>query len=90
VVPRSWIEESLTPHIRAHDDLNYGYNWYLGRYAGYKVQFAWGYGGQFLYIVPALDMVVVMTTNTHDFEPDFEGADLMKRLILPSAVGNLP
>ena len=30
---------------------------------GHDVRFAWGYGGQFIFVVPTLELVVVMTSD---------------------------
>ena len=35
-----------------------------GDAAGHPVYFAWGYGGQFIFVVPDLDLVVVTTSAT--------------------------
>lgn len=59
-----WIKESWTPRfIRSsfngrHD---YGYLWWRADFGGHSTWFAWGYGGQFLFVVPSLDAVVVVT-----------------------------
>jgi len=49
------------------------------------VQYAWGYGGQLIYIIPSLEMVVVFTTNTRGLDPAFEGDSLLKKYILKAA-----
>lgn len=41
----------------------YGYGWFLRDIGGQDVKFAWGYGGQMLYIAPALGLTVVMTSE---------------------------
>jgi CubicO group peptidase (beta-lactamase class C family) len=39
---------------------NYGYQWWVtATNAGYPAYFALGYGGQHIFVVPALDLVVV-------------------------------
>jgi CubicO group peptidase (beta-lactamase class C family) len=63
VVPAEWIDSSFV--VRTYSPFNgHGYGWgWWGRSAGdYRVHFAWGYGGQFIFIVPALRTTVVMTS----------------------------
>jgi len=31
--------------------------------AGHTVEFAWGFGGQYIFVVPSLDLVVVTTSS---------------------------
>lgn len=64
VVPEAWIEESWRARTVSPWSGNaYGYGWFLGDIAGRPVRFAWGYGGQMLYIVPDLALTVVMTSD---------------------------
>jgi len=43
---------------------NAGYGWFTRRIAGETVHYAWGYGGQMLYVVPSRGLTVVMTSDT--------------------------
>lgn len=43
--------------------LGYGYLWWVGRAGSLDVLLAWGYGGQYVYVVPALELVVVTTAT---------------------------
>jgi CubicO group peptidase (beta-lactamase class C family) len=65
VVSAQWLEQSMTPQIDAIDFLFYGYQWWLGRSLIDRREVAWeaglGLGGQRLFIVPELDLVVVIT-----------------------------
>jgi CubicO group peptidase (beta-lactamase class C family) len=69
VVPESWVEASTTPLFTWRDtygaqhNTTYGYLWWLGEPPTTVASFAWGYGGQFAYVVPSLDLVVVATTE---------------------------
>lgn len=64
VVPEGWIGESwrVRTHSRFTQD-GYGYGWFQRNVAGEDVSYAWGYGGQMLYIVPAASLTVVMTSD---------------------------
>ena len=60
VVPADWIDATLTPRADAFDGVKYGYHWYLGRQRdGATMAMAFGWGGQRLVVVPALDLVYV-------------------------------
>jgi CubicO group peptidase (beta-lactamase class C family) len=68
VVPESWVDESTRPRFSWRDDYGaqksttYGMLWWVSD-ASPASFFAWGYGGQFVYVVPERDLVVVATTN---------------------------
>lgn len=64
VVPADWIVQSWQHRTNSRfsgDD--YGYGWFSRQIGGEQVHFAWGYGGQMLYIVPSLELTVVMTSQ---------------------------
>lgn len=42
---------------------SYGYLWWTDTGRSSAAFFAWGYGGQYVYVVPDLDLVVVATSN---------------------------
>jgi CubicO group peptidase (beta-lactamase class C family) len=64
ILPRDWLKRSLTPAVTLEDGRRYGYHWYLGASATAASQRLerWvggiGWGGQRLYVFPALDLVV--------------------------------
>jgi CubicO group peptidase (beta-lactamase class C family) len=77
IVPRAWVEQSITPkiswpsrgeNVSAGTD---GYAWHLNtiRTAGrdYREYEANGNGGQLLMVVPELDLVVVFTAGNYMF-----------------------
>jgi CubicO group peptidase (beta-lactamase class C family) len=59
-----WIEASWQPRTRSrYTGDGYGYGWFLRDIAGEPVAYAWGYGGQMLYVVPSLQLTVAMTSD---------------------------
>lgn len=59
-----WIAESWKMRTQSRwtgDD--YGYGWFTRPIAGQTVRYGWGYGGQMVYVVPALELTVVMTSD---------------------------
>jgi CubicO group peptidase (beta-lactamase class C family) len=68
LLPESWIEQSLAPQIGMDDRLFfYGFHWWLGRSLIGGREIVWaagiGLGGQRLFVVPTLSLVVVITAG---------------------------
>src|SRR3954468_22022570 len=83
LVPAAWVAASTTNQVDAGAPYSYGYDFWLRDIAGHHVAMAWGYGGQMIYIVKDLDLVVVMTTNTRDFDQDsFNGLPIVTHDVL--------
>lgn len=70
ILPEGWVQESTAAAVRTSPEENgyrYGYQWWLTPYdgaSGASLSWAptcWGYGGQFLFVVPEYDVVAVFT-----------------------------
>ncbi len=61
VVPEDWIEMATAPVFTWSSPRSYGYLWWIDLERG--AYYASGYGGQYLYVLPGRDLVVVVTTD---------------------------
>jgi CubicO group peptidase (beta-lactamase class C family) len=80
VVPAEWVEASTMEQISAETlQDGYGYQWWTDD-AGYYM--ALGYNGQFIFVLPDFDMVVVMVSDR--YQGDFEAPEiLLTEFIIP-------
>jgi CubicO group peptidase (beta-lactamase class C family) len=89
IIPESWVEASLQPRVAlGWGGESYGYGWFLGRVRGHRMFYAWGYGGQFLFVVPDLELTVVVTSDqTTALDPGHARAvwSLVREWIVPAA-----
>ncbi len=92
IVPAKWVRESTTVHMETNglmnpaEDDGYGYYWWINSFGGYS---AHGFGGQYTFVLPKLDMVVVFTGGLSD--PNFPAPhELVKTYIVPAAQSAQP
>jgi CubicO group peptidase (beta-lactamase class C family) len=98
VVPAQWIERSTSPMVDVDEIHSYGYLWYLGKFAftvstgprwdRSRLERFWsaiGNGGQRLFVLPGLDLVVAITAGNYD-TPDqwVPPTRVMREVVLPS------
>ncbi len=68
VVPAAWLADALLPHgpagwrVAPVADVGYGYLWFTGRLGAQQIAWGWGYGGQYMVVVPALRLAVTTAT----------------------------
>ncbi len=88
IVSKDWVVDSFRTYTRSNfNPYDYGYMWWNKSVGDYKVYFAWGYGGQYIFMIPDLDATVVLTgaldnaTQSRSYkEPVFE---LLREQIIP-------
>jgi CubicO group peptidase (beta-lactamase class C family) len=66
VVAASWVDASCVPRtVSAWDATRrYGYGWWIQEFDGRTACFAWGFGGQYIFVFRDLDLVVTATSST--------------------------
>jgi CubicO group peptidase (beta-lactamase class C family) len=63
-LPAEWVEAAIEPRIETDVEFmkeEYGYQWYTKTFADRRVNSAEGLGGNCIFVIPELDMVVVLT-----------------------------
>jgi CubicO group peptidase (beta-lactamase class C family) len=65
IVSQAWVETSTRKHISANLFDGYGYQWWVpaANYYSPEYYLAVGYLGQFIFVVPQMNLVVVFTSN---------------------------
>lgn len=65
LIPDGWVARTCTPRGRSRwgSDREYGYGWWIRDLAGQPACYAWGYGGQFIFVVPSRRLVIVTTSD---------------------------
>ena len=86
IVSPEWIEQTIKFHITTNNALEfgpgYGYCWWFGQYIKGNYAFALGYGGQFIIVVPNLNLVVTATNNWNVLTDTIANNDLFETLSL--------
>jgi CubicO group peptidase (beta-lactamase class C family) len=83
VISEDWVKISTSKHIERNDPNNgefigyYGYQWLF--FKDGNTYFAAGKAGQFIFVMPGLNMVVVMTAE--NFEDVVPGFDILNNIV---------
>ncbi|HYH11204.1 MAG TPA: serine hydrolase, partial [Thermomicrobiales bacterium] len=84
LVAPDYVEQSTT--VQSAGDPTggtpYGYQWWVTDASGYEAFFALGYGGQYIYVVPALDLVVAVAVGDIDV-PLYAPRPIIEQTIIP-------
>jgi CubicO group peptidase (beta-lactamase class C family) len=85
VVPAAWVAESTRPYSDAGRGRGYGYLWWTGE--GWFT--ALGAGGQYGFVKPALDLVVVLRVDRDQRLPEPKFTDFLEFVQLVAKAGGL-
>ena len=96
ILPAAWLDRCVTPIVSVDETRRYGYQWYVGDFA-FGAQLGWrlsrlerwwggfGEGGQRLFVVPDLTLVVAITAGNY-LMPDqwVPSTRVMREVVLAS------
>jgi CubicO group peptidase (beta-lactamase class C family) len=67
IVPRSYVQASTCEQVETgyggYGAAGYGYLWWTREVEGYRAFYASGYGGQYIYVIPELNLVAVIVSE---------------------------
>jgi len=87
IVPAAAVEQASRRIWQVDEEFGYSQGWWTRRIAGHDMYLAWGYGGQFSYVIPAVNVVLVATGDTRDghvIDDNIDLRDFIERNLLPS------
>jgi CubicO group peptidase (beta-lactamase class C family) len=91
IIPAAFVQESTRQHSEGGWPVNlpYGLLWWLHKHNGYEAFFASGFGSKLIYVIPALDLVIVTVASTKKAQQD-RGQEqailnLIPQFIVPAA-----
>jgi CubicO group peptidase (beta-lactamase class C family) len=95
IVSEAWVRTSVEPRtVSRFSEREYGYGWWIRTLAERPVFYAWGYGGQFIFIVPSVRTVVVVTSvstpGSERREHLRDVYDLVEQHVIPVAATAFP
>ncbi|MFC2139913.1 serine hydrolase domain-containing protein [Bacteroidota bacterium] len=98
IVSSEWVEESTQNHSSPGGfggpgfSVGYGYQWWLNRFTvnttDYECYFGVGWGEQYIYVFPDIDMVVVIPCGYFSVPNVIAPNDIVENLLLPALEGN--
>jgi CubicO group peptidase (beta-lactamase class C family) len=98
IVSEEWVSESTKAHVQQTGTIilasDYGYQWHHGKgrisNQSIKTFFASGLGGQYIFVLPTLDLVVVFTSKHKDSSGIIFGQLMLANYIIPAVLPTAP
>ena len=96
IVSAAWIKEMTAAQVVRQHASAYGYFWWTGDRTADGRAIDWigasGWGGQNLYVLPSLGLVVVVTAGVYNFDgqgsQDLAADTVLDKFVVPAAVGH--
>ena len=84
VISDTWVDKSTSVKVMTTNASEYGYLWWRRKFNGYQAFYAAGNGGQFIFVVPELDLVAVFTGSNYNLDEASHPHEIMERYVIPS------
>lgn len=94
LVPPGAVRAAQARTTQVDDTFAYSEGWWTDTISGHPTYFAWGYGGQFVYVIPSADIVLVTSQNTSESAGDnsinkeIDPRAFIRDYLLPSTTRN--
>jgi CubicO group peptidase (beta-lactamase class C family) len=90
IVSETWVKNSTSPHAQIDDETDYGYLWWIKSFGpegnGKRAYYMSGNGGNKVAVIPALNLVVVITSTNYNTKGMHEFTDkILSDYIVPAA-----
>ncbi len=88
VVSQEWIEKSTQKHsvLNENDGIYYGYLWWIMEIEKngekIKVIYSGGSGGQYMFIIPQINMILAFTGENFNNQKEYMLFDIVKEIVL--------
>ncbi|MFD3374144.1 MULTISPECIES: serine hydrolase domain-containing protein [unclassified Streptomyces] len=89
LVPRDAVRAAQVKTARVDDEFAYSEGWWMQSVSERSMYFAWGFGGQFIYVIPSADIVLVTSENTSDksINKEIDPGEFIRDHLLPAISG---
>jgi len=84
IISSSWINTSLSAQVFVGGEYSYGYCWWITNILGSNVYKAWGYGGQYICLIPDFDIAIVSTANTNGVYNQLDMDSFIENYVIPA------
>jgi CubicO group peptidase (beta-lactamase class C family) len=96
IISKSWITDSQQERVNANNGFfqnsSYGYQWWITRFKVngefYKCFFAAGWGDQFMFIIPGLELIAEFNCGNYLVSPKVSIINLLENYILKAITSN--
>jgi CubicO group peptidase (beta-lactamase class C family) len=92
LVPRGAVRAAQTQISQVDDVFAYSEGWWTQTISERSMYFAWGYGGQFVHVIPSADIVLVTSEDTSNgsINKEIDPREFIRDYLLPATAGRGP